>query len=118
MGKLACLCGYTISDSTSPSPVSGELRWETELDWQGTEVQRIVTDFLNAVEKKQSSIWMRNYFGDTYPLDLSLAMVIDDIYSKVASEKGHSVLQCPECDRLYLQKEFSTNEWTCFEKTK
>jgi hypothetical protein len=116
MGKFACHCGYVISNSISPCPMSGELRWEPEVDWLGTEVQRVVADFLTAVENNQRESWIKNYFSDVYPLDLSLAMVIDDIYSKVYNEKGHSVYQCPECERLYLQKEFNTNEWTCFEK--
>lgn len=116
MGKFACHCGYVISDVVCPCPMSGDLLWDPEKDWLGTEVQRVVTDFLFAVENNQREIWIRNYFGDVYPLDLNLAMVIDDIYSKVSNEKGRRVYQCPECERLYVQKEFYTNEWICFEK--
>ena len=118
MGRFYCHCGYVISDVESPCPMAGELRWEPELDWRDTEVQRIVSDFLTAVENKQSEIWIRNYFGDEYPLDSSLAEVIDDIYLRVSNERGRSVYQCPECERLYLQKEFYADEWTCFEKRK
>lgn len=77
-----------------------------------------VKEFFTAFENKRNEEWLRNYFGDTYPLNLDAALVIDDIYTKVSNNQGHSVYQCPECERIYLQKEFYSDEWTCFEKRK
>jgi DNA-binding NtrC family response regulator len=42
--------------------------------------------------------------------------VIRDIYARALHEKGRSVYQCPTCGKLYVQKQFFTSEWQCFEK--
>ena len=122
MGKFACYCGYVISDSTYPCPLSGELKWETESELQSQETMRDVKEFFAAIENKKDSDWIRNYFGEEYleiyPVNISVGEVIDDIYTKNSSKKGHMVYQCPECERLYLQKEFYTDEWICYEKAK
>lgn len=118
MGKFGCHCGYVISDSISPCPNAGELRWQTEIDLASDEIYATTKEFLKSVDEGTDKDWVNNYFGDIYPKDFSLSEVIDDIYSVVFGRKGRSVYQCPKCERLYLQKEFYTNEWTCFEKKK
>ena len=116
MGKFPCHCGYVISDSSSPCPFSGELRWEHETDYITEKSIETVKDFLQAVENGKRDEWIRKYFFDIYPLDLDIAEIIDDIYTDVSNEKGRRVYKCPECERIYLQKEFYTDEWICYEK--
>lgn len=116
MGKLACHCGHMISDSTYPCSWAGELKWETESELQSQKIYEDVTEFLLSVENGKNIEWISNYFNESYPNDLNVASIIDDIYSKNLNEQGHNVLQCSECERLYIQKEFYTNEWVCFEK--
>src|SRR5215204_2234713 len=105
MGKFACHCGYVISDAVYPCPAAGELRWEPEIERQDPEVQQMVSDFLSALERNEKEIWIRNCFGKEYPSDLSPETVIDDIYSKAHDKNSRAVYQCPECERLYVQKE-------------
>lgn len=122
MGKFACYCGYTISDSTYPCEFVGELKWQTEFNSQSQETSCDVKEFLAAIENKQDVDWIRNYFGEKYleiyPSNMSIDEVIDDIYTTVSNKQGHCVYKCPKCEKLYLQKEFYTDEWICFEKVK
>ncbi len=92
--------------------------WEPELESLSEETHRDLTSFLHAVGTGRRSDWVRGHFGEDYPLNLSDAEVIDDIYSKVSDDKGRSIYQCPKCARLYVQKQLFTNEWDCFEKAK
>ena len=80
------------------------------------ETNSAITDFLRAMAGGRKAEWVRDYFGESYPADLSDADVIDDIYTKVSHDKGRFVYQCPECGRLYVQKQGFANEWDCFEK--
>jgi hypothetical protein len=118
MGKFACHCGYVISDSVYPCPQVGELKWETETENQSEQFSRNVADFLSAVERGQKENWIQNFFSKEYPLNENIASIIVDIYSNVSNKQGRAVYQCPKCERIYLQKEFYANEWTCFEKAK
>ena len=116
MGSFTCHCGYIIRDTVCPCPPSGTLMWEPEHDALGETALKDVESFLNALRDGTRDEWVRNYFLTGYPLDVSDAMVIDDIYSRASDNKGKSVYQCPECERLYLQKRLYENEWSCFEK--
>lgn len=116
MGKFACHCGYVISDSSYPCPWSGELRWETELEKESQQIAEDLKDCLDAVEKGKIKDWVKNYFGDVYPFPLDLSEIIDDIYLKNSNKQGRNVLRCTKCERIYIQKEFCSNEWTCYEK--
>lgn len=117
MGKFACHCGYVISDS-STCPFLGSLRWSPEDDYLSDKSIENVRDFLQAITDGKKDEWIKNYFGDIYPTDMETAEIIDDIYMNVSNEKGHMVYQCPECERIYLQKEYYTDEWICYEKSK
>jgi hypothetical protein len=116
MGKFACRCGYVIHDSSYPCVSSGSLLWEPELETASGEINNTVTDFLRAAAGGRKAEWVRSYFGESYPADLSDADVIDDIYSKISHDKGRPVYQCMKCKRLYVRKQGAANEWDCFEK--
>ena len=117
MGKFSCHCGYVIHDSVYPCASSGSLLWEPEFETASGEINNAVTDFLLAATGGRKADWVRSYFGEGYPSDLSDADVIDDIYTKVSHDKGRSVYQCPACGRLYVKKQGFANEWDCFEKS-
>ena len=75
--------------------------WEPELEAASGEINSAVTDFLSATAGGRKADWVRSYFGEGYPADLSDADVVDDIYTKVSHGRGRSVYQCPACGRLY-----------------
>jgi hypothetical protein len=116
MGKFGCRCGNVISDSVYPCEFVGELRWQTETESDSQARARVIESFLSVVESGNSVSWIQDYFGGDYPLDLSNSEVIEDIIAKVSNSTGRSVYRCPECERIYVQKEFYSDEWACYEK--
>jgi len=90
--------------------------WESETAAVSEETRSAVPDFLQSVAGGRKAEWVHSYFGERYPADVSDADVIDEIYSKASHDKGRTFYQCPECGRLYVQKQIFTNEWDCFVK--
>lgn len=115
MGKLACHCGNTISDSISPYPHAGELLWEPEKDAIGDEFGKNVDEFLAAVRSGDRDSWIETFFGEGYPLTGNDSEVISDIQSRAGHRFGQAVLRCTVCNRIYIQKGVYVNEWTCYE---
>ena len=122
MGKFACHCGYIISDVKYPCPLAGQLKWETETESESQERNKHVKDFLAAVENGTDKDWVKNYFAgkyfEMYPNQITIADVIGDISSRAENKAGRCVYRCPECERIYIQREFYTDDWICYEKAK
>ena len=122
MGKFACHCGYIISDTVYPCSLIGQLKWQTETESESQERNSDVKDFLAAVESGSDKDWVKNYFAgryfEMYPDQITIGDVIEDITSRAEHKEGRCVYQCPECERLYIQREFYTDDWTCYEKAK
>ena len=114
MGKFLCHCGHVISDVVAPCPFAGQLKWETETDEEDNNFVGDVAKFLEARDNGNRDEWIRNHFLPEYPLDIPDASVISDILSRVT--KGRCVYRCTECESLYIQKEFFSNEWTHYKK--
>jgi hypothetical protein len=45
-----------------------------------------------------------------------MASAIIDIFSRYERREGHSVYRCPECERIYIQKQYRSDEYSCYEK--
>lgn len=120
MGKFSCRCGYIISDSVYPCALVGELRWQTEFEEQSQHRSRDVEGFLSAVDQGTDKAWVRNYFtedyAEEYPHGITKRAVIEDITTRAEGKSGRVVYKCPECERMYVQKDFYTDDWTCYEK--
>ena len=120
MGKFICRCGYIISDSVYPCPLVGEIKWQTETEDQSQERSHDIKEFLSAVDNGTDKTWVRNYFtedyAESYPHDITKRAVIEDITSRAEHKSGRVVYKCPECERMYIQREFYTDDWTCYEK--
>jgi hypothetical protein len=120
MSRFSCRCGNVISDTVYPSPEFGELKWQTETEARSQQRSQDVKDFLAALENGQDKDWVRNYFNEeyaeSYPDRITRAAVIEDITSRADNAAGRAVVRCEMCERLYIQKEFYTDEWACFEQ--
>jgi hypothetical protein len=122
MGKFACRCGYIISDSVYPCPLVGRLKWQPETENESQERNIDVKDFLAALDKGTDKDWVKNYFAgryfELYPHQITIGDVINDIASRAEHKEGRCVYRCPECERVYIQREFYTDDWTCYKKVK
>jgi hypothetical protein len=135
--KYRCLCGYVISDTGLET---GDLKWKTESENAFWDAFESLKEYLAAVERGEKDEWMNKFFNagrvewlvtkidretgkrthercvsEGYP-SLGVADAISDIYSKYNRREGHSVYRCPECGRLYVQKEYCSDEYICYEK--
>lgn len=104
MGTFTCACGHVIRDTTYPTDGAGMLYWEKDQEAINVQVASAVRDFLAVRASYQRDWWLKSFFSSDYPVDLDDADIIDDIYSKFAFEYGLSVYQCPQCQRIYVQK--------------
>lgn len=120
MSRFSCKCGHVTNTTVYPSPALGELKWQTEIEAESQQRNQDVKDFLTALENGLDKDWVRNYFNEeyaeSYPDVISKATVIEDIVSRAGYISGRRVSQCERCGRLYIQKEFNSDEWACFEK--
>ena len=115
MGKLKCHCGYLISDSIYPCPNVGELKWQPESEADSQELSTQIDSFFEAIENNSKESWLETFFSSEYPKDLSVGMIVHDVFAKISNERGHSSYQCPECMRIYLQNQFYSDEYVCYE---
>ena len=119
MGTFACHCGYVISDSSYPCPWAGDLKWQPELDEISRTSEGALKDLFDAVESGRKDQWLAEFFPKevvAFYQTENMATIVSDIISYCHGEKGQSVYRCPECECIYLQKEYYTDEWTCYEK--
>jgi hypothetical protein len=117
MGKFSCHCGNVTSDTIYPCEWAGDLQWQDEREAQDTAAAEVLKEFVAAIEGGDTQTWLNSYFQIDYP-PVDLATAVLDIHSKERRKLGHSVYRCPECEKIYIQKEYFTNEWTCYEKRK
>jgi len=114
MGTFTCDCGYVIRDSEYPCPAAGQLIWDAEQAAKNDEAYSALTDYFRAAGEGRKAEWVRDYFGERYPINLPDADVVREIYRKISFNKGRNFYRCPECEGLYVQKQLFTNEWESF----
>jgi len=137
--RFLCHCGHVIKDTVYPSPHQGDLKWQTESERASDRAFQALSEFLIAVEKGEKKEWwykfcqiggdeqviavridsdgsQTEHTADDYYRSMTLATMITDIISRFDQDEGHSVHQCPKCGRLYVQKEYRSDEYSCFEK--
>ena len=116
MGKFKCHCGYVISDSVSPCPHAGDLHWDPENDASESKFVEAVDSYFAAVKRGEGDEWIDKYFALGYAkIELSIGELVSDIRTKADQSYGRGVLQCTECNRIYIQKKVFVNEWDCYE---
>lgn len=98
MSKISCNCGHTIIDQTDNlSYKANYIRNQDAKD----EYKRFdeVKSFLDALKKGERVLWIQNYFGQEYPINIDDASIIHDILLR----DEHNIYQCENCGRLLVQ---------------
>jgi hypothetical protein len=134
-----CLCGHVIRDTVYPCPETGDLKWQPEWERASEDSSVALKGFFAAIENGTKDEWLMKFFdksghslvletigldgtrttseiGKNFYLTSEMATIVTDIISRYDHREGHSVFRCPECDRLYVQKEYCSNEYDCYEK--
>lgn len=112
-----CLCGHVIKDNLYPSPNSGDLKWQPEFERASNDSTEALRDFFEAVQSGEKDEWLISFFvnGDFY-LTAELSTIVTDIVSRFDNKEGHTVYRCPECLRIYIQDQYSSDNYDCYEK--
>jgi hypothetical protein len=110
-----CYCGNVIKDNIYPCPEAGDLKWQPQAERASQNSFESVEEFLTAFENGKGDDWIKGFFNESYP-KVDIATAISDIFSRHVQAEGHSVYKCSECERIYIQKEYQSDEYDCFEK--
>ena len=136
-----CLCGHVIKDVVCPCPDTGDQKWDTESESASQDAFQALKEFLSAVENGKKDEWLVKFFNigeiklvaevitpdgerttrqldSNFYLSADMATIITDIFSRYERREGHSVYRCLECERLYIQKEYRSDEYSCYEKVR
>jgi hypothetical protein len=137
--SYSCLCGHVISDHTYPSQNGGDLKWDPEFERASQGSSSALKDFFAAVENGTKEAWLRKFFGwgeqnlehvtnkpdgtaitnesvVNFYLTADTATIVSDIVSRYENQEGHSVYRCPECERIYIQDKYHSENYDCYEK--
>lgn len=110
-----CVCGHVIKDNVYPCPETGDLKWQTESDRVSQDMLVAFKGFIDAVENGKKDEWLSDFFSPGYRR-VDVARAIYDIFEEYEHSEGHSVYRCLECERIYIQKEYRSDEYSCYEK--
>lgn len=112
MPNFGCRCGHIISLVAAPSPHEASLISDAHFEKFCTRRTVVINAFLSAVRNEVRDEWIAEFYGCA-PFEISNGEIIDDI---ICREDVFSirVTTCPECGRLYRQRQQNTNEWECF----
>jgi hypothetical protein len=117
----------------------GDLTWQPEADRNSNDASLAIKEFFAAVEAGEKEKWLLEFFDmggrkiqleqiqsdgtrsvsevkDNFYLTADIATIVTDIFSRFENREGHSVYRCPECERMYIQSEYGSNEYACYEK--
>ena len=112
MLKFGCRCGYTISLVASPSPHEASLIFAPDFDKLSNKRAAAIDAFLEAVREGKRNEWITEFYG--WPqFGISDGSIIDDIITQ-EDVFSLSIVICPECGRLYRQRQHGVNEYECY----
>ncbi|MGH7784537.1 MAG: hypothetical protein ACREO5_11930 [Candidatus Binatia bacterium] len=131
-----CLCGHVIKNNVYPCAETGDLKWQTESENASTNSYQALKEFFAAIENgKKDEEFFRigennlnfdsidqegtrksGQIDATKYLTREMATSIHSIMTHLDGDEGHSVYRCHECKRIYIQKEYCSDEYACYEK--
>lgn len=112
--------------------------WQPESECAEQDAFQALKEFLLAVEMGEKDEWLNKFFevsgpaltmqkideggelvetrlSEGYP-KVDVPNAILDIFSRFENREGHSVYRCPEYERIYIQNEYFSDEYACYEK--
>lgn len=117
MSKIACLCGYVLSDSVVPPPYNtGVMLTHDDEHVLYKQIARDVVALISAVQQGDRDRWMRQHFrGDDFSYYHNLDEILYDYLLSLFLDYIRAVDQCPQCGRLLIQKYPGENRYCFFQ---
>ncbi len=103
MSKRICVCGHIIVDQREDLPYKAEYIADEDYEASYGDFITFVTELVEAREHGEQERFIIKRFGEQYPRDLDLSDVISDALTAVRVGFGHTMYECEQCGRLWIQ---------------
>jgi hypothetical protein len=103
MSKLSCACGNTIVDQTNNISYKAYFIRDQDCEEYDDSYMDDIDSFINAIRDGRRDEWIKKYFTETYPTDLSNSSIISDIISQKDTVFESDLYQCTNCGRVKVQ---------------
>jgi hypothetical protein len=120
MSRFGCRCGHSIALIQVPCPHEATLVWDVDEEELDRLRRERWTAALEAHARGELELWTQASFGRSLTSRASssadlgpLVDVLEDV-EPLVDRASRAVVQCPECSRLYVQKEYGVNEYVCY----
>jgi hypothetical protein len=128
MPRFRCRCGHSIPLHSIPCPHEAQLIWDVDHDLWNDLRREQWSALLEAKARGLYETWVQEFYGPpvkvvdnltgralspTDPTSFPLIDILDDI-STSTNTVTRAVVRCPECHRLYVQREHDQNEYDCY----
>ena len=114
MSKLGCKCGHVIVDQTDCLPYKGEIIPDKTFYDFFDKISDGIESLVEATKNGKRKEWIeQNFAAPPYPMDLTDAQMIGDIFSNFYNDLIKRIYQCENCGRIWIQVQ-NTNNYVPF----
>jgi len=103
MSKLGCTCGHIITDQTNDIPYKAKFIRDQDFEGYTEKYSDDIASFIDAVKEGTRDEWIKQYFTETYPTNLSNSSIVFDIISSQTRIFDGDLYQCENCGRIKVQ---------------
>lgn len=103
MSKLGCVCGHIITDQTDNISYKANFLRDQDFDEYAGKYTDDIASFINAVKDGRRDEWVKKYFSETYPTNISDSSIVFDIVSRQNMIFEGDLYQCEKCGRIKIQ---------------
>src|SRR5712692_743036 len=115
MSKMECFCGHLIVDQTDNLPYKAQ--YFPDQDYRAAFEQFVdfCAELIQAREEGRQEAFIKNRFGEEYPQEeLDVSDFINDSFVGMLAVFGHSMYECEQCGRLWIQPEAFENKYVTY----
>src|SRR4030095_15139643 len=103
MSKLGCVCGHVITDQTDKIPYKAKFIRDQDSEEYSHKYTDNLSSFIEAIKDGRRNEWVKNYFSETYPTNISDSSIVLDIVSRQDMIFESDLYQCDNCGRIKVQ---------------
>ncbi len=84
-------------------PYKGEYFADEDYEESYGKFIRFVAALVESEDQEERHTLLTSYFRNGYPLDISVSSIISDALTSIRVAFGHTLYECEQCGRLWLQ---------------
>lgn len=102
--RFRCSCGHVIRDQTNSLPYKARLIPDEDEDTDFKSFAKVLEAFLMARETGKQKEFLASYFGESYPQELALQSIIEDLLTKEIDLSTRVIYECANCGRIFFEQ--------------